>query len=295
VIKLKKSETYGIIGTLIFSILLLLILFLCSISGTFFRKEEQLAKPQEEGMSVNFGNSADGQGAEEPAPANVTEQTAPSPVPETVSKISKASTPSPVPEKALVTQNYEQSEAYAEERKKEKEREKQDRENKKIEQQKVDEQRRVEAEKSKRISEINARAQGAFSKGNGPGGIGTSSNSGEGNGTGKGNQGNPFGDNSKNRVGTGGTGNGGSSFKLGNRRVVGKIPEPSDNTQVIGKIVVDITVNANGDVTAASIGQGTNITEPTARNAAMSAARKAKFSKGEASEIGVITYNYKLN
>jgi len=63
---------------------------------------------------------------------------------------------------------------------------------------------------------------------------------------------------------------------------------------VVGKIVVEIAVDASGNVVSATIGQGTNITEASARSAALSAARKAKFTKGERTEIGTITYNFKL-
>lgn len=289
--KLEESEIYGAVGTLIFGILVILALFFFSLSFTIIKEEP-------EALSVNFGNTLESQGLYEPAPASVLEEVKPTPV-EPVAKVTPPTpTPPSNPVQEVKTQDFEESLAIAEARKKEQERQKVEQEQRRIEQekirieqQKIAEQRRIEAEKAKRAAEIKARAQGAFS---GAGGVGTSTTStGDGTGKGTGNQGNPFGDNSTNRVGT--TTGSGSSFKLGNRRTVGALSEPEDNTQVAGKIVVDITVNANGDVIEANIGQGTNITEISARNAALSAARKTKFSKGEKTEIGIITYNYKLN
>jgi TonB family protein len=252
-VKLKKSETYGIIGTAIFAVLLLLILLFCTLSHHFIKEEQ-------EGLSVNFGETLEAQGRYEPAPASVLETSVPKP----------QLNPTPPIQEAVKTQNFEESLALAEARKQDKEKQRVEEEQRKIEQQK-----------------IKAKASGAFS------GAGSTASTGQGTSSGSGNQGNPFGDHSTNIGNAGGVG---SSFKLGGGRgIVGAIPRPADNTPVEGVVVVDIAVDTGGGVIAATIGQGTTITEANVRNAALNAARKAKFTKGEKIEVGTITYRFILN
>lgn len=269
-VKLKKSETYGIIGTAIFAVLLLLILLFCTLSHHFIKEEQ-------EGLSVNFGETLEAQGLYEPAPASVLETSVPKP----------QLNPTPPVQEAVKTQNFEESLAMAEARKQDKEKQRVEEEQRKIEQQKIEEQRRIETEKARRAAEIKAKASGAFS------GAGSTASTGQGTSSGSGNQGNPFGDHSTNIGNAGGVG---SSFKLGGGRgIVGAIPRPADNTPVEGVVVVDIAVDTGGGVIAATIGQGTTITEANVRNAALNAARKAKFTKGEKIEVGTITYRFILN
>ena len=61
-----------------------------------------------------------------------------------------------------------------------------------------------------------------------------------------------------------------------------------------GRITVNIRVDANGNVTSASVGSPTNISSTELRNAAISAAKATKFTSGNGVAAGTITYNFRL-
>jgi TonB family protein len=98
-------------------------------------------------------------------------------------------------------------------------------------------------------------------------------------------QGNPAGQGSQ----------GGHSWSLNGRDLLGKLAQPSYQGNEEGRIVVEIRVDASGVVVSASIAKGTTITDATLRNSAISAAKKNKFSTGGGVAIGTITYNFRLN
>jgi len=108
------------------------------------------------------------------------------------------------------------------------------------------------------------------------------------------NPGNPYGDpNARSIEGSGGVG---PSFNLSGRTTgSGGLPRPTYNEREEGRIVINITVDPNGNVIAAEIGRGTNIVNITMRNNALDAARRAKFNRiqGSNNQTGTITYNYK--
>ena len=74
------------------------------------------------------------------------------------------------------------------------------------------------------------------------------------------------------------------------------MPRPAYSIQEEGKIVIDITVDSNGNVILAAIGKGTNIDNTTMRQSALDAAKKAKFNviSGSKTQSGTITYRYSL-
>ena len=138
----------------------------------------------------------------------------------------------------------------------------------------------------------------------------TTASKSQGTGSGKGDQGDPTGDplskyTGKNGNGTGGTGNGtgvgpgsgpgkgGVSFLLSGRHMV-RTPQINDRSQETGKVVVDITVNKDGEVTAAIPGgRGSTTTSSLLFKLAKDAAMKAKFnSSDEEADIqkGTITF-----
>ena len=98
-------------------------------------------------------------------------------------------------------------------------------------------------------------------------------------------QGNPAGQGSQ----------GGHSWSLNGRNLLGKLAQPSYQGNEEGRIVVEIRVDASGNVVSAAITKGTTITNETLRNAAVSAAKKNKFSTGGGVAIGTITYIFRLN
>lgn len=104
--------------------------------------------------------------------------------------------------------------------------------------------------------------------------------------------------------GSGGTsasgGSGYGDFDLGGRGLYpgSALPRPVYNVQEEGTIVVEVTVNPQGNVISAQVrARGTNITNESMRRSAMEAARKARFAviNETNNQYGTITYRYKLN
>ena len=117
------------------------------------------------------------------------------------------------------------------------------------------------------------------------GGMGSNTGStGSGSTTGNTSQGNPLGSGSS----------GGNSWSLNGRSLSGRLVQPSYNSNEEGRITVNIRVDANGNVTSASVGSPTNISSTELRNAAISAAKATKFTSGNGVAAGTITYNFRL-
>jgi TonB family protein len=73
------------------------------------------------------------------------------------------------------------------------------------------------------------------------------------------------------------------------------MPKPSSNFAQSGVVVVNIMVDAAGNVTNATVGDGTTISDRATQQLALQAARQAKFTEGDTPQIGKITYTFKLN
>ena len=88
----------------------------------------------------------------------------------------------------------------------------------------------------------------------------------------------------------------GNAGDLSGRSVVGKLPKPSYPGNESGKVVVDVTVDASGRVTYASYrAQGSTTNSKRLVDAAVEAARKARFSSSESlMQTGTITYVFTL-
>ena len=71
-------------------------------------------------------------------------------------------------------------------------------------------------------------------------------------------------------------------------------PRPAYAGQSEGRIVINITVDPNGNVIMAEIGRETTIDDASMRKSALEAARKAKFNRisGNNNQSGTITYWY---
>ena len=95
-----------------------------------------------------------------------------------------------------------------------------------------------------------------------------------------------------NPVGHGSSGSG--SWSLAGRGIKGNLPQPSKDFKQEGKVVVQIRVNAAGQVINATI-TGGDVSDKTTQQLALDAARKAKFTEGDHDQIGTITYIFKLN
>ena len=256
----QKSETYGIIGTVLIHVLIILCLIFFG-----FNKSEPIPK-ENEGITVNFGNIDEATGLFEPEgeATNTKSEALSEPIPEAK------------PEKALITQTNEPSVSLEDKKAKEKE-------------QAIQKEKQLQKEQKQKAAAIRNQAANAF---------GTSAGKGKSQGasaTGNGNQGSPDGSPNSTRNSGGGTGYG--HFSLNGRSLNGALPHPSFSIQEEGIVVVQITVNPKGNVIASSISlKGTNTDNSILRNAALSAAKQARFNtiNGSQSQSGTITYSFRL-
>lgn len=329
-----RKHKKGIIGTVIFHVIVLILLF---VLGFF----TPLPLPGEEGILVNFGTSDRGLGEIEPAPARNNPAPAqpvqreekkenPPPVSKPVTSPPKSTPPQQAKEVAM-TQDYEKTAAIdaAEAKKKEEEKKRQQQiaEEKRQQQIREEQKRREEeerirkqqeeaerirkeeearkakeAEERRKINEINSTVQNAFANsGNGSGGQGSGTGKSQGATFPGGNQGVPTGGNSGN-YGQGGSGSGnsgtGPSFSLEGRSAL-SLPVPNYPGDDEGTVVVKIIVDKTGKVTSAEPGvRGTTIMNPRLLNEAKQAALRAKFNPSEnapAFQQGTISYKFVLN
>ena len=273
--KLKKSEIQSAIATTIICIIILLILIFCGM--TAHRNE------MDEGVMISLGFADDGFGESMPNPTPAPEA---APVPTTTPPPAAPQVSAPA-EEDLMTQEDPSVAIEAEKKRKQAEEEariraEQERiarekaEQERIEREKAEEAARKKAEQEAKKNQASSLAGSAFQ------------NMGKGQGQTKGEtqQGNPAGQGSQ----------GGNSWSLGGRNLLGKLAQPSYQGNEEGRIVVEIRVDAAGNVLSASIStKGTTITNETLRRAAIEAAKKNKFSAGDGPAMGTITYNFRLN
>ncbi len=308
----KKYNTHGIIGSVIFHILVLLLLIFFGL---------QTLPQEEEGILVNLGNVQTGLGNIEPPkaaePTPPQEETTPPP-PTSSNEAAKS-------DDNIKTQDFDEAPEIksAEQKKKEKEelekkkqedaaRKKQEEEEqqKRLEQEKIakekaaaeakaaEEKRKREEAERKRLAEEQRIKDQAKNTVGAAFGKSSSNSSSEGDAGGSGNQGYVTGDpNSKNRTGSG-LGNSGSGFSLTGRSLNGSLPQPGYSIQEEGIVVVAITVDKYGNVIGAEYQlKGSTTQNATLKAAAIKAAQKAKFNqKLDASvQKGTITYHFELN
>lgn len=262
--QIKKSEIQSAIATTIISIIILLILFLFGMTAN--RNEV------DEGVMVSFGYDEDGFGSSTDDIASQPETAAP-----------LVTQPSVAPsEEDLMTQVDPSVALEAEKRKRNEEQQRINEE--RLRQEKLEKQR--QAEREAREAAIKAEREAKSNKaGSMIGGAFTNKGSGSGNGSGSGVKGNPAGRGSQ----------GGNSWELGGRDIIGRLSQPSYKSNEEGTIVVQIRVDANGKVTSATIAKGTTITNEKLRQESIAAAKRNKFSISTGVAIGKITYKFVLN
>ena len=244
----------------------------------WFIRLHSVVPEEEEGVEVAFGEveEAGGYMAEQ-------SEAVPLPAPEAAAPVE----PSAPSNNDLMTQEDEEALALrraAEE--KERARKQAEAERKQRER---EEQARLEAErKAREAAEAARKAKEteAIAKANQFGSLfGQSGNTtGSGDSQGSGQKGNPVGHGSS----------GGNNWSLSGRSIRGTLPQPSNNFKQEGKVIVEIRVNAAGQVTNATI-KGGDVSDKQTQQLALEAARKAKFTEGDHDQIGTITYIFKLN
>lgn len=253
--KKQKRHIIATIGTLLFMLLVLLLLW--------YMRLEAVAPEQEEGVEIAFAEmeeeplppaSGEAAYAEEPTDA------APAAPAQPAEAVATHPTPASPPEHIM---SEEETLALARAKKEKEEREAAERARK---------QKEAEA-----IAKANAMGN-LFGKTNG------TNTSGDGTAQGSGSKGNPVGHGSS----------GGNSWSLAGRGIKGTLPQPSNDFQQEGRVLVEIRVNAAGNVISAVV-KGGNISDKATQQLALEAARKAKFTEDDHDQIGTITYNFKFN
>ena len=255
--KLDKTKITGIIGTAVVHLIAVVLLLVLH-----FRSPLQ---HEESGMEVMLGNTESAKGSVDAY--NYTPVEAPQPE-KTPVKPSIENVAPPVKDVPLITQKDEPTVPVetAEE---------------------IEARKKAEAEK-KAAETASAQIANAFGKSNN-----MSSAKGTEGESANGIQGSPEGSASA----TSPRGNGiQGSYDLGGRSIVGSLPIPSENIQDEGNVVVNITVDPEGNVVGTSIILRTNTTNEQMRNAAERAARRAKFqpSNQKENQTGTIIYYFKL-
>lgn len=271
--KLNREKLHGVLGTMIFHIVLLAVLLLVVM--------EKPQQQEESGLSVVMGNVPDALG-------DAFEYTEVAAAPRTDTYETPAASSASEADEAVITQRDEPTVQMPEATNANKKQE-----NKKTKEQLEIEQKQREAEQAKREAErlariANERIAGAFGKG------ATMAQQGN-NGSREGHVGSTEGNDVTGvTTGTGGYG----TFDLGGRtlRGNGKLPHPEYRVQDEGRVVVTITVNPEGRVVAAEINGRTNTANKALRDAAIRAAKQAVFNSidGLNNQTGTITYYFTL-
>lgn len=260
----NKDRRRGLIGTILFHLALLLMFLFLGL--TYYEP-----KP-EDGIIINFGNSETGMGNE----AN-----------EAVSPPEVVETPV-VEQQQTLTQDVVEAPTIETSTEKPKPKPKEEKE---------PEPKPKEPEKPKPSDQLSKLLDN----------VENSQSGGEGVEDGPGDQGDPDGDpNSPNRVGGasgGGTGSAGDgNYLLGNRLALQKpLPDPCSSNNVVGRVVVKIYVDRNGNVSRAIPGEkipggkATTTANSCLYERAKSAAMRTKWqgdSEAPTLQIGYIVYNF---
>jgi len=86
-----------------------------------------------------------------------------------------------------------------------------------------------------------------------------------------------------------------NKWSLKGRGLVGSLPRPANTFNQAGKVVVQISVDAAGNVTEAVV-VGGDISDKATIQLAVDAAKKAKFTSDKnIKQVGTITYTFKFN
>ena len=267
--KKQKRHIIASIGTLLFLFLVFLLLWFLRLCA--------VVPEQEEGIEVAFGEvqEAGGYMAEQSEAVPM-----PAPLPASPQHVSAPS------DNDLLTAEDEEALALRREaEEKEKARKQAEAEEKRRRQ---EEQARIEAERKAREAadaEQRAKEAEAIAKANAMGSLfgQTGNTSGSGDGQGSGQKGNPVGHDTS----------GGSDWSLAGRNIKGTLPQPANTFRQEGKVVVQIRVNAAGQVVSATV-KGGDVSDKQTQQLALEAAQKAKFTEGDHDQIGTITYIFKL-
>lgn len=285
-----RKHKKGILGTIIFHGILVLLF-------VFFGFSTPLPLPGEQGIMINFGNTRDASGAAELQESVVEEETSTQRESQITQQEQQQTTArdnqvsqeetTTQEEEDVATQDFE--EAPAMDQKEEKTQEQQEEETQPAERQQESQEQQEEDSQPEREVNENALYPGRSTQESGES---------EGETEGSGNQGRESGSPlSDNHANIDSRGMGGIDFSLKGRNPE-SLPKPDYNYQVEGKVVVEITVDKNGNVTKAVAGvRGSTTLNDKLLDAAKKAAMKAQFDRkpdAPAYQKGTITYYFRL-
>lgn len=285
---LTREKKQGIAVSAVVHLLFALFLIMAS-----FKVKPTLPVEVEEGLLVNFGFDETGEGLFEPAPEAGAMPAPPATGEEAeennailtqdIEEAPEVKKKEPTPEELRRLEEVRLAEA--------KRREEAEAERKRIAQENAERLRREEEER--RLNQIKDRTKNAFGNAGNVGETGTS----EGVAGGQGNQGVETGTVGAPNYGPGGGTGSGVSYKLGNRKSQ-SLPIPKYDIQDEGVVVVEITVDRQGNVTKAVAGvQGSTTLDNYFLKVAHEAAMQAKFDRSDEAPLlqkGYIYYNFKL-
>ncbi len=271
--KQSQSHIIASVGTIISMCLIFLLLWWLQVQAP--------VQTEDEGIVVAFGDADEGGGMPDVRPLDAITQ---------VEQIPAPAAPARPSNNDLIVQEDEESLALA----KQTEEAKRRAEEEELIRKRQEEEARVEAEriaKEKALAEQRAKEQEAINNqvkdlfGQAGTAEGANADNASDSNT-AGTKGNP--------VGKGMGITNGTQWSLYGRDVK-RLPEPSSDFAQAGQVVVQIMVDAAGNVTNATVTGGTTISDRATQQLALQAARQAKFTEGDTPQIGKITYTFKLN
>lgn len=274
VIPKEREKKEGLIGTILFHVLLLLFFL-------YYGLTYQVPMP-ETGLTVNFGTSDMGMGELQPDVTGEQPKPQPEPVEEVV-PVTSNSDPADASQDVATQDDVETIEAPKEKSPEEIEAEKAA---KKAAEEKAQKEREEEAFREKMAQTTNAFNNKNTKAGGGEGPDDTPGDKGQTDGQ-------------KNGGAYTGKGHGENSpgnYSLGGRAALTK-PKPDPDCLEVGIVVVEVKVNRDGIVTYASIAKGTTNNEECLTKKALQAARKTKWQpKADAplTQKGKIIYDFRV-
>jgi TonB family protein len=260
----------GLVGTILFHVLLLLVFFLTGLKITIPRPEY--------GMLLNFGTSETGSGEVQPDSEGT-----PQPNENTPEETAAATTAQSETQPDVLTQEETPIAVDAgkealkpkEEKLKETPKETQTTENQ-------------EEKKSEQDEKLSKMLSGAFKKAGGSEGDDANA---------QGDKGKIFGDKNGNSYTGGAGGSGGDGYSLGSRAALQKI-KPAYMCEEYGTVVITIKVNRNGTTMEAKLNlKGTTNTAECLVNQAIAAAKKTRWEPNPSApelQAGSIVYHFEL-
>ena len=274
----KQSQAHIIasVGTILSMCLVFLLLWWLQVNAPI--------QQEDEGIVVAFGDAEEGGGMPDVQPMDAITQ---------VEQVPAPAAPSRPSDNDLIVQDDDESLALAKQTEEDAKRKAEEEE---LIRKRKEEETRVEAEriaKEKALAEQRAKEQEAIDKANqfaslfGQAGTEEGANADNASTSNSaGTKGNP--------VGKGMGVTNGTQWSLYGRNVK-RLPKPSSDFAQAGVVVVNIMVDAAGNVTNATVADGTTISDRSTQQLALQAARQAKFTEGDTPQIGKITYTFKLN